>query len=298
MASQTQKAYQERVLRVLVHIQQHLDENLELDELARIAHFSPYHFHRVFRGMVGEGVAEHVRRLRLERAAQRLKFTDSPVTHVALDAGYETHEAFTRAFRGMFGEPPSRFREVHQALPQAVAPSGVHYSPEGSVDAFNPIEKGADVMDVRIEKIEPKRVAFMRHVGPYQEVGATWQRMMQFAGMRGLFGPHTMCMGLCHDDPEVTPPDKIRYDVCLAVRDDFQPEGDVGVQEVFGGEYAVTRMHGPYEQLAQLYAELCGQWLPANGREPRSAPTVEVYHNSPQDTPPDKLVTDVYVPVK
>jgi len=77
-------------LRVLVHIQQHLDETIELDELAHIAHFSPYHFHRIFRGMVGESLMEHVRRLRLERAAHRLKFTDTSVTNIAFDAGYET----------------------------------------------------------------------------------------------------------------------------------------------------------------------------------------------------------------
>jgi AraC family transcriptional regulator len=298
MTSETEKSYHERVLRVLVHIQQHLDDVLDLDSLAQIAHFSPHHFHRVFRGMVGEGVAEHIRRLRLERAAHRLKLSDQPVTQIAFDAGYETHESFTRAFRGMFGEPPSSFRETHPLLPQADAPSGVHYAPDGGVVGFKPLQKGAATMEVRIEKIEQKRVAFMRHVGPYQEVGATWQKMMAFAGPRGMCRPGMMCMGLCHDDPEVTPPDKIRYDVCLTVGDDFQPEGEVGVQDVFGGEYAVTRLIGPYEQLANTYAELCGQWLPSHGREPRPGPTVEVYHNSPQTTSPENLVTDVYVPLQ
>src|SRR5688572_4447608 len=117
MRSRTEQAYKERLLRVLVYIQQHLDEAIELDDLARVAHFSPYHFHRLFRGMVGESVMEHIRRLRLERAAHRLKLSDQPVTQIAFDAGYETHEAFTRAFRAMFDESPSQFRKTHQALP-------------------------------------------------------------------------------------------------------------------------------------------------------------------------------------
>ena len=70
MKSQTERNYKERILRVLVYIQQHLDETMPLDELARVAYFSPYHFHRVFRGMVGESVKEHVRRLRLGRTAR------------------------------------------------------------------------------------------------------------------------------------------------------------------------------------------------------------------------------------
>lgn len=84
----TEQTYQQRILKTLVHIQTHLDGDLTLEALAGVAHFSSYHFHRIFRGMVGESVKEHVRRLRRERAAHRLKFTDQPVTTIALDAGY------------------------------------------------------------------------------------------------------------------------------------------------------------------------------------------------------------------
>ena len=75
----TQQTYRNRILRVQLFIEEHLDEELALEQLARLAHFSPYHFHRVFRAMVGETVGEHVRRLRLERAALRLSSTDRPV---------------------------------------------------------------------------------------------------------------------------------------------------------------------------------------------------------------------------
>ena len=99
MKPRTEQTYNERILGVLVYIQQHLDEAMSRDELARVAYFSPYHFHRVFHGMVGESVKEHVRRLRLERAAHRLKFGDHSVTRIAFDAGYEALESFSRKFR-------------------------------------------------------------------------------------------------------------------------------------------------------------------------------------------------------
>ena len=85
--------------------------------------------------------------------------------------------------------------------------------------------------------MEPLRVAFMRHVGPYNEVGQTWQRFCQWVGMRGLFGPDTKMLGISHDDPDVTPADKLRYDACVVVGEQLQPEGDVGVQQVAGGEH-------------------------------------------------------------
>src|SRR5262245_60251655 len=128
MRADTEHAYKERILRVLVHIQEHLDEALPLEALARVACFSPHHFHRIFGAMVGESVKEHVRRLRLERAAYRLQFSDQPVTGIALDAGYETHESFIRAFRAMFGTSPSGFRKRQRDQPPA--PSGVHYLPD------------------------------------------------------------------------------------------------------------------------------------------------------------------------
>src|SRR2546421_2579745 len=121
----TEQAYKERILKALVHIQQHLDHALSLEDLARVAHFSAYHFHRIFRGMVGESVKEHVRRLRLERAAHRLKHGDQPITSVAFEAGYETHEAFTRAFGAMFGTTPSRFRELRRPPPGRNGRSGI-----------------------------------------------------------------------------------------------------------------------------------------------------------------------------
>lgn len=110
MRAITLQDYKRRVLRVLVHIQQHLDDSLPLKELAGLACFSPYHFHRIFRGMVGESVREYVRRLRLERAAGQLRLSSASVTDIALAAGYESPEAFTRSFKASFGTSPSHFR--------------------------------------------------------------------------------------------------------------------------------------------------------------------------------------------
>ena len=153
-------------------------------------------------------------------------------------------------------------------------------------------------MDIRVEKIKPMRVAFIRHVGPYTEVGATWGKLMAWAGPRGLLGPQMKMLGLVHDDPDVTPPERIRYDACLAVDDDFQATGEVGVQEIPGGDYAVTTHKGPYDKLGETYARLCGEWLPHTGRELRSAAGFEIYRNSPQNTAPDDLLTDIYMPLE
>jgi AraC family transcriptional regulator len=293
MKRSTQQLYTERILKVLVFIQKHLDEELSLDEYARVAHFSPYHFHRIFRGMVGESLHEHIRRLRLERAATRLKRTDRAVIEIALEAGYETHEAFTRAFRAMWSCSPSGYRR-DKSTALAFGP-GVHY--DSSADNLR-LPSGGEIMEVRIEHVEPTRVAFVRHVGRYDQVGTAWERLCTQLGKDGLLGPGTRFIGICYDDPEVTPPEKIRYDACVTVDSNFIPEDDIGVQTVGGGEYAVTTHVGPYERLGQTYARLLGQWLPASGRELRSEPSLELYLNAPESTDPEDLITDIYTPLE
>jgi AraC family transcriptional regulator len=279
MRTGTAESYQERVQRVLVHIQSNLDGALALEELAAVANFSPYHFHRVFRGLVGESVKEHVRRLRLERAAHRLRHSEMPVTDIAFEAGYESHEAFTRAFRAAFGESPSGFRETRGPVLLAPAP------------------RPSAPLEISAKRMPPLRVAFARHVGPYGEVGEAWQRIMVWAMRAGAFGPRFRPLGIVHDDPEITPPQSLRYDAAIEVGDSARPQGDIGVMELPECEYATATHRGPYSTLYSTYARICGEWVAPNGRELAAAPTLEIYLNNPQNTPAEDLFTEVYIPL-
>jgi AraC family transcriptional regulator len=154
-------------------------------------------------------------------------------------------------------------------------------------------------MNARIESMDPTRVAFVRHFGPYEEVAGTWQQLCAWAGPKGLLGPDSRMFGVCHDDPDITPAGEIRYDACIEVRDGVGPDGGVGVQTVAGGAYAVATHRGPYTGLADTYRALMGRWMPAHGHVPATdRPCLEFYRNDPNTTPPEELVTDVWVPVR
>jgi len=284
MKDDTKASYQERILRVLLYIQNNLYEPLSLEELADVACFSPYHFHRIFRGMVGETLAEHIRRLRLERAAQLLQQSNRTVTDLAFEAGYETVESFTRAFKDRFGIAPSKYKKSNEHRISAKLPD---------------LEmKGEFSMDVQVKEIPPRQVAFVRHIGPYNECGKAWDKLCTWAGPRGLLQPGVEFIGLCYDDPDITPAEKIRYDACITIESDIDPEGEIGIQTVEGGLYAMTTHHGSYTKLSETYAKLCGQWAPQNGYEIRSLPSLEIYLNSPEDTPEDELLTDVHISIE
>lgn len=298
MKPATQSFYTDAVQRVIEHVATHLDEALELDTLASQACLSRFHFHRVFRGMVGETPMELVRRLRLERAAWRLLHTDRPVTAIAYDAGYETHEAFTRAFRDCYAKPPSEFRLRKSARIELAAPCGVHFSQDARIPQFIPRDSGGRTMQVSITSQPELRVGTVRHIGPYMQINEAFARLGELAQPARLFEqPGAMMVALFHDDPDSVPADRLRSDAAVVVaRGTPLPEG-LTEQRIPAGEYASTTHVGPYEQLGDAWARFMGEWLPASGRRMADGPSYEIYHNTPMDTPRETLRTEIRIPL-
>ncbi len=266
-----------RILRVVDHVQAHLDDDLEPHALAALAGFSPHHFHRVFRGMTGESVMGFVRRLRLERAAQRLGREGASVTTLAFDASYESHEAFTRAFRARFGVPPSAYRDrarTDRERAGAVLAAGLRDEPE-------------------------RHVVSLRHRGAYDRCMEAWAALMAWAARAGVLGHEEASLGLVYDDPEITDESHLRYDACLAlpapVIDRCALPPPLTRRLVPGGRYAVASHRGPYETLTESYLALLGRWLPARGVELSNEPIVERYLDDPFRTAPADLRTEICV---
>ena len=295
--TRTRSDYRRRIAAVVHHLEQHLDERPTLAELAAIAGFSTFHFHRVFRAIVGEAVQEHQRRLRLERAARRLRTTRRSVTRIAFEAGYEALEPFSRAFRATFGRSPSAFRRGSAPPPLAAAPAPLpaRKRPPAQPGTRHAGERGrrpaAEASPVRIQRLQPTRVVCVRHIGPYTEVSTAWRRLYEWAGRNGLLGPGVRNIGITHDDPQLTPSDRIRYDACLTLDAEPGPaDGDIVAATIAGGEYAVIEHVGGYESLSESYRRLYGEWLPASGREPADVPAFELYVSGPDEAGPPRTL--------
>src|SRR5918999_1285560 len=186
MKKETLSYYQQTVQRAIELIARRLDDALDLESIAAEACLSPFHFHRVFRGMVGETPLELTRRLRLERAAWQLTQTNRTITAVAFDAGYEAHEAFTRAFRAAYATSPSGFRQSKQRRFVISAPCGIHFDPDGAVGSFVPRNSGGQNMDVAIETMPDLRVGAVRHVGPYMQINRAFTRLGEIVNTAGV----------------------------------------------------------------------------------------------------------------
>ena len=284
----TARDYRERINRVIFHIEAHLGEPLNLEELAKVAYFSPYHFHRIFAAFTGEPLAAFIRRLRLERAAQHLLHLDAPVTEIALGAGYETPSAFTRAFAGHFGLSPTEYRQRHEPISLLGA----------RLLALTHLVEDV-TMTPEIRTIDPMPVLFVRRTGPYYQAGGeAFGVLCQFAGPRGLLGPASRMIGISHDDPHVTDESKFRYDACVTIDREVKPEGEVGQKTIAGGKYAVFLHAGAYEGFQQTYDQIFKAWLPGSGEKLREEPCFEVYLNSPDQVKPEDLRTEIWLPLR
>ena len=296
MKTDTRNDYVSRVSDALRYIHGHLDDELSLDALADVACFSRYHFHRIFRGMVGAPVKEYVRQLRLKRAAWELASTQRTVIAIALDAGYETHESFTRAFGAIIGNSPSEYRKRFESV--GIASSSAASFPFPEPESIIHFNEGGQAMKPEIKRIEAMNAVCVRHIGPYDQCGPAWEAVCAFAGKNGLMGPNAKMIGISYDDPMSVPPEKLRYDACVAVDKPVKPEGNVKPLTIPAGEYAVFRHNGAYSELIKTYGAIFGGWLPQSGREVDDRPCFEVYLNSSCQVPESELQTDIYIALK
>ncbi|MFZ5893375.1 MAG: AraC family transcriptional regulator [Myxococcota bacterium] len=269
--------YQRRLLRAEDYLVRHLDEDIAPLEVASHAGFSLHHFHRVFRAQLGESLMAYLRRLRLERAARRLRSGDRKVVDLAFEAGYGSHEAFTRAFVEHFGMPPQEYRV--RAAPPRVA-------------SFTPKALSAPIT---IRGCAETSLLALRHRGSFLGVGATFQRVHSWvATHRGMVSAAPALYGICHDDPDVTPEAVLRFDAAVEV-EEGSDEGGLRRLVIREGTYAVALHRGPYTTLHETYLDLIGRWFPQSGYEPAPDAIVERYLNDPSCTAEADLETEVRV---
>ncbi|MDX2150071.1 MAG: helix-turn-helix domain-containing protein [Bryobacteraceae bacterium] len=271
---------------LLVYIQAHLDEDLSLAVLSAQASLSPAHFQRSFQKIIGETPKHYVARLRLERAAFRLLIHDETLLDIALDCGFQNHETFTRAFRRRFGMPPARYRDwVRTRAQQRPDPA-----PE-------PLDAAYSLSETKIRRLHRAHLAFVRHVGPYEEVpDSLFDTLEHWATSHGLTGPRVW-MGIGHDAPGATRPEHLRSDAALIVPEPFPSEGPVAHQVFEGGEFAVTTHAGPFGTLPAAYAALFPRVTQLPKHRLIGLPAMEIYQTARVNASVQINVTDICLPV-
>lgn len=287
------KSYALRLRRVLDYIDRHLEEDLSVERLSDVAAFSRFHFHRQFSLCFGLGVGAYVQLLRMKRASFQLAFRGSlRVVDVALGAGYESHEAFSRAFKRSIGQTPSEFR----ARPDWAPWHEAHRRLE-EIRAMQKTEHQKS--DVKIVDFPTTRVAALEHRGDPKLLMETVRKFIAWRKENRLPPKVAATFNILWDDPDATPPEEFRFDVAAATekRIDENAYGVVA-KTIPGGRCAVLRHVGSDDRLGDAVRYLYAEWLPASGEEARDFPLYARRVVFFPDVPEHEAVTDVFLPLR
>jgi AraC family transcriptional regulator len=269
-AQRSRADYQQRVNRVVDAVLRDPAASLRLEELARVACFSPFHFHRVFQAVMGETLHDFVRRVRLERAVHFMATRQKArLTDVALACGFASSSDFSKAFRARYGVPPRRFDvEAHRAAHRPALSALARPAPDAR-------------FDVVLRQLPARRVAYLRVKDPYQGPGVlqACQRLVAWAQARGLEGGQWL--GAQWEDPELVPLSQCRYDVAVEVPPTAVLDGEVSVAWFQPMRVAEVSIDGGLDLEVAALEHLYRVFLPSSGLVPDHQPCFEAWEGLP-----------------
>lgn len=280
--------YERQLKKVIDHINHHLDEKLTLEQLSSVACFSKYHFHRLFTAYMGLSVQQYIRWLRLKRSAyQLIGGKDKSIIEIAINAGFESHEAYTRAFKQHCGVSPSEFRTRQRWNKWETTP---YRLPKQEVIKMN----------VVIKEVNEKRLAMVEHHGDPTKLGDTFYNLIDWSKDQSLRlnSEHTELFGFVYNDPDVTPADEFRFDFGITVPEQKKLVGDVLDKKLPAGRYAVAIHKGSHDELGNTFEAMYRDWLPNSGEELDDVPCIINYLNYPHDVAETALLTECWLKLK
>lgn len=303
-------SYRPQVERAMKFIADHLDRPISVRDVARVAHLSEFHFHRIFTAVVGEPIGRFTTRLRLETAALLLAYRrDRSVGDIALGCGYSSLSNFSKAFSAHFGCSPSRVRKPTAELPRAVDqlagshgkrfhPRDLYTVPDAAPDAQRRAQLAALAADLRFVVRPALDVACLASPAGYDQdaLAATWSALIGHARALGLCDDEVDAHGMAHDSPVVTAAERCRYHACVPCPATTSLPAPLFRARIPAGRYAVFRHAGPVADVEATYRAIYSLWFPASSVVPDDFVAVDHYVN---DGPLDGTITyDILIKIR
>lgn len=274
---ETESEYYKSINKVLDYINEHLNEKPDLDTLSAIANISPYHFHRIFKGIIGENLGEYIQRVRLEYVAEKLKTSSLSLDLLAEQTGYNGRQAISKAFKKYFGIPPSVYKN-------------------------NP-DKGknekSDEINPRICKIASKKIIYIDTGGNItsQTYNKAWKELYMYTILKGLYSNTSESIGVSFEEPFGENKGNRSFYISVTTESETASTDRFICRTVEGGLYAIFTHQGAYEGLTDLYKTIWFEWFPTSKYKIRKGVFFEKYLNNPDLIQEEDILTEVYVPI-
>jgi AraC family transcriptional regulator len=294
--TQANSEYAQRINRVIDYLRGNLDRQVKLEELAKVACFSEFHFHRIFRVVSGETLNNFTNRLRLEKAARLLRYSDQSLTDIALECGFSSSATFSRAFRSGYDTSPSQFRKSGKIKKSKICKE---LFPEEKYGLPMSAEEKRAAFPVRLIDIPERQVAYIRVTNTFEldRVLAAFKTMIEWAKSQDIFSEGIL-FGMTIDDPHVTPKHLYRYEVCLASSFPFECTEGMSKLKMPAMRYAVIKVSGDIHKVATAWDYLYRRWLINSAYEPEHAPALEIFLDKEGATDWSHFELELCLPVR
>jgi AraC family transcriptional regulator len=298
-----QEDYSKRINNVFTYIDEHIDAELSLETIAAVAHYSPYHFHHIFKAITNETLNTYISRKRIEKAAAVLMHKkDTSITDLAFQYGFKSNAAFTRAFKNYFGISPSEFKKEstdrYSKIRKANSKNGEERLVfEQYICNITALKQWIDMNgSVEVKEIPALEVAYLSHVGD-KNIEAAFERLMKWARPKGLLDvPDFKMLLIFHDSFKITEADKVRMSVGILLKQPVAVEGEVSLTKIAAGKYIIGRFEIPLDAFEKSWTSLF-VWLNEHGYKTTNKPPFEIYHNDFRTHPEKKSIVDMYIPI-
>jgi len=294
--TQANSEYAQRMNRVIDYIRENLDRQVKLEELAKVACFSEFHFHRIFGAVSGETLNNFTNRLRLEKAARLLRYSEQSLTNIALDCGFSSSATFSRAFRSGYDTSPSKFRKSGEIKKSKICKE---LFPEDAYGLPMNAEEKRAAFPVRLIDIPERQVAYIRLTNAFEldRVLAALKTVIEWAKSQDIFS-QAVLFGMTVDDPHVTPKHLYRYEVCLASSLPFECREGMSKLKMPAMRYAAIKVSGDIHKVATAWDYLYRDWLINSAYEPEHAPALEVFLDKENATDWSHFELELCLPVR
>ncbi|GAF06024.1 AraC family transcriptional regulator [Saccharicrinis fermentans] len=299
---QIQADYRNRINRVFKFIDENLDADLSLKTVSKIAFFSPFHFHRVFKLVTGETLNEYVTRRKIEKSSLDLLHKKITTTELAHRFGFSDNSSFSRTFKKYFGISPTEFKKQnpnrHSKIRQLESKNGQDYPEYEKYICIIENLKNWIKMNANIEiKEMPKmELAYVSSIGP-QNLEKAYGKLMQWATLKGLMNDQTKMVTIYHDSFKVTQADKVRMSACILLNKPTETKGEIGTTSIENGKCIVGNFEIGLNEFEKSWTGLF-LWMNENGYKKADREPFEIYHNNFNEHPESKAIVDFCIPIE
>ena len=296
--------YIKRINNIFLFIDENLDQELNLETIANIGFYSPFHLHRIFKAITNETINEYITRKRIEKTASILLHKrEITISQLSLQYGFNSNSSFTRTFKKFYGISPTEFRKSNPNK----------FSKIGKVESKNGQEirileeyicninnhKNWIKMKAKIEiKEMPKLdLAFITQIG-HNGMENTYDKLIKWAIPKGLLENENLkVVTIYHDSFKITEPDKVRMSACISLNEKIEVSGEIGLTTIEKGKFIVGHFEIGINEFEKSWSSLF-IWMNENGYKKADRNPYEIYYNNFNEHPEKISIVDFCIPIE